>query len=85
MAALTDEDRAALWAQTMADMSNGHEPAPGLKAEVRAAVNAADDWASSNAAAFNTALPQPFRGNATAAQKARLLTRIMEKRWLVGA
>ena len=29
------------------------------KADVQAVVNAADDWQDANAAAFNTALPEP--------------------------
>ena len=43
------------------------------KADLQAAVNAADDWADANAAGFNAALPTAFSTNATAGQKALLL------------
>jgi hypothetical protein len=43
------------------------------KADLLAAVNAADDWRNTNATAYNTALPDPFKTNATAAQKSMLL------------
>lgn len=47
---------------------------PGFsKPDLVAAVAAVDDWAEANAASYNSALPQPFRGTATAAQKAILL------------
>jgi hypothetical protein len=35
---------------------------PVSKADLRAAVNAADDWASASAAGYNAALPAPARG-----------------------
>lgn len=39
------------------------------KQELLAAVDATDDWIESNQASFNAALPQPFRGQASLAQK----------------
>ncbi len=58
---------------------------PGLgnltKQDLMAAVAAADDWLTTNAAAFNTALPQPFRGAATTAEKAALLVFVTKRRW----
>lgn len=54
---------------------------PGLtKADVRAAVNAADDWAEANSTSYNTALPQPFRNTATAAAKGLLLCFVIMRR-----
>lgn len=50
------------------------------KTDLAAAVSAVDDWATANAAAFNAALPQPFRGSATAQQKALLLAFVTMKR-----
>lgn len=50
------------------------------KADVQAAVNAADDWVDSNSAAFNSALPQPFRGAASTQQKALLLAYLALRR-----
>lgn len=43
-----------------------------------------DDWAVSVAASFNQAIPQPFRSNLTAAEKARTLAAVLYKRWVVG-
>lgn len=43
------------------------------KADIRAAIVAADAWATSNAASYNTALPTAFRTGASASQKALLL------------
>ena len=54
---------------------------PGLtKPDVLAAVNAVDDWAEANAAAYNAALPLPFRTTATASQKALLLAYVCMRR-----
>lgn len=47
---------------------------------VRAAVDAADVWADANAAAFNAALPLPFRTAATTDQKTALLCYVVLKR-----
>lgn len=43
------------------------------KADLRAAVDSADDWATANAASYNTALPAAFKAAATPTQKAALL------------
>jgi hypothetical protein len=58
---------------------------PGLgnsftKVDLAAAVTAADDWATANAASYNAALSQPFRGTATPQQKALLLAYVAMKR-----
>lgn len=50
------------------------------KADLAAAVAAADSWADTNAAAYNTALPTAFRTTATAAEKAMLLTYVIMRR-----
>lgn len=43
------------------------------KPDLAAAVASVDVWADANAASFNAAISQPFRGTATAQQKAILL------------
>jgi hypothetical protein len=48
-------------------------------------VDAADDWANTNAAAFNTALPLPARNALSASQKARVLNYVVRQRWIAGA
>lgn len=47
---------------------------------IKAAVDAADQWADDNAAAFNAALPVAFRTTATTAQKTLLLSYVILKR-----
>ena len=77
MAALSDPLRVKLWRKFM---ESGNFPPTVLKSDLRAAINAADDWVDSNASSYNTALPQPFRGAATSAQKALILAYIALER-----
>lgn len=81
MAVLSDADRAALWAQWMRE--NDIPLGVLTKAELRAAFNAADDWAEANSASYNAALPQPARGVLTAKQKAAVLMLVIARRWEV--
>lgn len=84
MAVMSDTDRQEAWAEYMRQVSNDLETLGVSKAELRAALDAADQWASDNAASFNTALPQPARSVLTASQKARLLTFVVTKRYITG-
>jgi hypothetical protein len=77
VAVLPDLDRARIWAWFMRRNTDGSAY---TKADLRAAVDATDAWIESNAAAFNTALPQPFRGAATAQQKTDLLCWVAQRR-----
>jgi hypothetical protein len=83
MAVLSDNDRAALWADFMRNFPAG-ESCGITKAELRAAVNGLDDYINTNAGAINSAIPQPARGALTTAQKARLLQYVVAKRYLSG-
>ena len=83
MAVLSPADRATLWAEMMREMSALGMPCGITKAELRAAVDAADAWADANAAGYNTALPQPARSTLTARQKARLLSYVILRRFEV--
>lgn len=86
MAVLSDSDRAATLGDYLRELSAERVAVSGLtKADVRAAVNALDDFLNNNAAAINSAIPQPARTNLTAAQKARLLMFVIRKRYLTGA
>lgn len=77
MAVLDETNRQRVWAQMMRE----NRFPPGVnKADFRAALDAADNWAEANAASFNAALPQPFRGAATPAEKAMLLAIICSRR-----
>ena len=82
MAALSTTIRQQIWRGLMRYWSNLRESLSGVtKADLQAAVNAADDWADSNAASFNSALPTAFRNNATAGQKALLLAIVVLARY----
>lgn len=80
MAVLSDADRAACWADFMRTIPAGTALGAITKADLRAALDAADQWASDNAASFNSALPLPARTVLTPAQKARLLAWVILKR-----
>jgi Ni2+-binding GTPase involved in maturation of urease and hydrogenase len=54
------------------------------KADLRAAVDALDDWFDANAATLNTALPVAARNGLTTTQKARLLRAVIARRYLSG-
>ena len=85
MAILADADRIDIWAEFMRNRSAAHEPFGVLtKVDLRAAVNAIDQWVSDNASAFNTAIPQPARAQLTAPQKALLLQYVVAKRFEKG-
>lgn len=81
MAVLPDPDRAEVAAQIQRVV--GNVPGSLSKADLRAAINAIDDWVDSNAASFNTAIPQPARGALSARQKAALLTYVVTRRFEV--
>jgi hypothetical protein len=78
MAVLADADRAAVWSQWM---HLNREDCSITKADLRAAVDALDVFLDNNAAAINSAIPQPARGALTAAQKARLLSLVALRRF----
>lgn len=77
MAVLPEQDRARVWAQFM---RRNLEDCGFTKPQLRAAVDAADEWADSNAASFNAALPAAFRTSATAGQKALVLCLVALRR-----
>lgn len=84
MTVLVDQDRFDVWADYMRDGAVGAMAAL-TKPQLRAAVDAADDRANSNAAAFNSALPAAARNALTAPQKAILLMAVISKRQLRGS
>jgi len=84
MAVLPDADRVRVWKAMMEDLSRRRDAADFTKDELRAAVDALDDWVDANAAAVNAALPLEFRTNASQAQKALLLQFVVQRRYLVG-
>lgn len=51
------------------------------KPEVRAAVDAVDQWIEDNKVSYNNALPTAAKNNLTAKQKSKLLRIVLRKRW----
>ena len=84
MAVLTDPNRVELWSEYMRECSREEDSLALTKADLRAAVNALDDYMNDNAAAINSTIPQPARSALTTAQKARLLARVVLKRYAAG-
>jgi hypothetical protein len=82
MAVLGESDRVACWAESMLRLLG---PVSITKAQLRAVVNAIDDWADANTTSFNNAIPQPQRGILTATQKALIFMIVVARRHLVGA
>lgn len=72
MAELNEQDRQRIWRGIMRYWSQLLEGTDFSKTELRAAVDATDSWIDGNQASFNMSLPQPFRNNATPAQKTLL-------------
>ena len=81
MAVLGAADREAIFKDYASDISNRRLSVTLTKAELRAAINAIDDWSEANQTSFNTAIPQPARGALTAKEKALLLMFVTAKRW----
>lgn len=77
MAVLSDEDRRRTWAQLM---RTGLAIPGVVKADLRAAVDATDAWIEANQAAYNAALPQPFRGAAGLDEKTLLFCYVAMRR-----
>lgn len=66
MAVLPDLDRERIWRWFMRRNTGS---CGFTKADLRAAINATDDWIDTNATAYNLALPVAFRTSASLAQK----------------
>lgn len=83
MAIMPDADRAAVTADWMRD--NTITLGAVTKADLRAMMNALDQYLSDNAAAINLAIPQPARGQLTTKQKALALTAVVARRYILEA
>jgi hypothetical protein len=81
MAVLSDTERQNAWRFLMDRMSGDREPQPLDKAQLRAAIDAADSWIDSNAAAFNLVLPLAVRQSLSARQKAMVLMYVVARRF----
>ncbi|NIP55016.1 MAG: hypothetical protein GWN00_14840 [Aliifodinibius sp.] len=81
MAVLTEQDRYDLWAEYMRFSSNIREEIGLTKPELRAAVDATDDWIEANKADYNSSLPAAAQAALTAKQKARLFMAVAQKKF----
>lgn len=82
MAVLPDQDRLELFAEFCRVASDKHESLNLTRADMRAAVNAIDDFLHNNAGAINTAFPQPARSVLTVAQKAKIFAWVALRRFV---
>lgn len=80
MAVLGNADRVDVWTRWMRE-NFGVIGGSISKTDIRAAVDAADDWANTNAAAYNLALPLISRTNLTSLQKAAILEFVIRRRF----
>lgn len=78
MAAMSETNRFRCWAQYL--RAEASLPQGITKADVRAAVDAADDWADTNQTSFNNALPAAFKTAASTTQKTVLLMYVLMRR-----
>jgi len=81
MALLPENDRVNQWAEFMREVSDARDPCSFTKIELRAAIDAIDQWIEDNAVSFNQALPVAFRTKATARQKMKLFVKLLEGRF----
>ena len=72
MATLPGLDRYRIYRGLMRYWSNVWEPIGVNKADLKAAVDATDEWIEDNQVSYNSALPNPFKTQATQAQKTLL-------------
>lgn len=82
MAVLADADRNTLHAELMREALGDMAI---TKPQFRAIVDALDDFFNTNAAAINTAIPQPQRGLLTTPQKARIAAAVLLRRYVKGS
>lgn len=85
MATLALADQQRIWRGLMRWLSARRDPCAIVKSDLLAAVQAADSWADTNAASYNTALPVAARNNLTANQKALLLAVVVLARYDIAA
>ena len=81
MAVLTDADRRTIWAAFMSEMSSRRDGHALSKNDLRAAVDAVDDWVDTNTASFNAAIPVAARTALNAKQKSEILVFVVRRRW----
>lgn len=81
MATLSPQDRFDVWADLMRQNLGTVSI---TKPQLRAAVDALDDFLDQNATSLNNTLPVESRTNLTASQKAAVLSAVIAKRYISG-
>ena len=81
MAALIDSKSVEVWSEFMSSLSSIFELMGLSKPDLRAAVNATDQWIEDNQASFNNALPAAAKAALTSKQKVRLFMAVAQKRF----
>lgn len=79
--ALTNQQRIEVAHKLMQDASAIRELYPIAKTQVKACVDAVDDWLDANLTSLNNALPVGARAALSANQKQQLLLAILRKRF----
>lgn len=79
--ALTTQRKQQLRAEFGRVLSEGRTPFNLSRPDLDAAISAIDNWIEANAAAFNTAIPQPARGVLTSGQKMQLFYLVAQARY----
>ena len=80
MAALSASERSGVWADIMRLSRAQFGGISVTKAELKAAMDAIDDWLEANASSLNAAIPQPARGALVPEQKAYMLSVVARRR-----
>ncbi len=83
MAVLSPAERLTIAATFCEDISNRRIAFNLSKDDLRAAVNAIDQWIDDNAIAFNSAIPLPARTVLTAQQKVAIFFYVVRRRQAV--
>ncbi len=83
MATLSELQRVEAWADLMKKWSRDGETVGIEKAELRAAVDAMDDFFDANTATINNAFPAAAKAGLTTQQKALLLMYVITKRYIL--
>lgn len=83
MAVLSVQQRHDLWAGFMREFPKAETLGEITKDQLRAAVDALDQFFSDNAGTVNAAIPQPARGVLTTRQKALLLIHVIRARYVL--
>jgi hypothetical protein len=79
MAILDDATRELIWRVFMSE--NNDQLGAMTKGELRAAVDAIDQWTEDHTSDFNLAIPQPARGALSTKQKALILMYVVNRRF----